>query len=154
MKSKKRKPTRSKFIVSGVPATYWSKASIRVILPSMDQASIQAPAKKSPTCAKRYSQHEREEILKDFHKSGLSPYRYCLDKTVTRDTLIKWLGVSPTKKQKNVGSTDGFFKIQMNGSAQSPMIIRLPYDCSIEIYHPNQIQWALDLVQAYAQASC
>ena len=120
----------------------------------MDQASIQLPAKKSPACAKRYSEHERKQILQDFHLSGLSPYRYCRDKSVTRETLIKWLGISPKKEKRATDSSDGFFKIQMNGSAQSPMIIRLPYDCSIEIYHPNQIQWALDLVQAYAQASC
>ena len=105
----------------------------------MDQASIKLPAKKSPACAKRYSEHEREQILQDYHLSGLSPYRYCRDKSVTRETLIKWLGISPKKKKRATDSSDVFFKIQMNGSAQSPMIIRLPYDCSIEIYHPRPI---------------
>lgn len=120
----------------------------------MDQASIQAPAKKSPSSAKRYSKLEREQILQDFHQSGLSPYRYCRDKTITRDTLVKWLGSSPKKMVKKTIQKDEFLRIQMNAPSQSPMIIRLPSDCSIEIYHPNQNQWALDLINAHAQASC
>jgi hypothetical protein len=120
----------------------------------MDHASIQAPAKKSAVSGKRYSKGEQDQILLDFQRSGLSPYQYCRNKSIARETLIKWLGCSPKKSMRSKAQDDRFFRIQMQGPPPSPMIIRLPHDCSIEIYHANQVQWALDLIHTHAQASC
>ncbi|MDC0325144.1 hypothetical protein OAM01_00130 [bacterium] len=118
----------------------------------MDQASPPLTSKKST--AKRYSLEEREQILKEFHQSGLSAYRFCQDRLLTNDTLLKWLSPGQKKTKKILTSNSGFVKIQMDSGAQQPMIIRLPRGCSIEIYHPNQIRWALDLVNAHLDVSC
>jgi hypothetical protein len=120
----------------------------------MDQESSGSPSRKKTRCAKRYSLEEREQILKEFHQSGLSAYRFCQDRLLTNDTLLKWLAPGQKKTKKTSTSNSGFVKIQMDSHAQQPMIIRLPRGCSIEIYHPNQIRWALDLVNAHLDGSC
>ena len=55
----------------------------------MGQASPESTSRKRTT--RRYSQEEREQILREFHQSGLSAYRFCQDRLLTRDTLLKWL---------------------------------------------------------------
>jgi len=120
----------------------------------MDQESSGSPSRKKTRCAKRYSLEEREQILKEFHQSGLSAYRFCQDRLLTNDTLLKWLSPGQKKTKKTLTSNPGFVKIQMDSGAQQPMIIRLPRGCSIEIYHPIQIRWALDLVNTHLDVSC
>jgi hypothetical protein len=120
----------------------------------MDQESSGSPSRNKTRCAKRYSPEEREQILNEFHQSGLSASRFCQDKLLTKDTLLKWLSPGQKKTKKATTSNAGFVKIQMDSNSQQPMVIRLPHGCSIEIYHPNQVCWVLDLVNARLDGSC
>jgi len=120
----------------------------------MDKVLEQGSSKTSARGGTRYTDEQREHYLNEYQKSGLSPFRFAQDKPFTRDTLVRWLEASPSDKRPPSPSKSNFVEIQMDAGNRQPMIIRLSQGCSIEIYHPAQIRWALDLMNAHLDASC
>lgn len=63
---------------------------------------------------KLYSQEERERILEDYQKSGLSPYKYCKNPEVivSATTINRWL--QPQEASKT-SKTDEFSELEQLG---------------------------------------
>ena len=83
----------------------------------MDQASPESTSRKRTI--RRYSQEERKQVLREFHQRGLSAYRFCQDRLLTRDTLLKWLAPYQKNTKAAPASNAGFVKIQDASSGKS-----------------------------------
>ncbi len=104
---------------------------------------------------RQYYPHERQELLKEFKKSGLTLAAFALEKGINHKTFGNWRRKQRQNSKSPVKPPSDFleFKLPVN-SIQQSLNIRYKNFLEIQVSQEVQVPWVCTLIKGMEEGSC